>query len=430
MRRLATSHLAGLGLLTLVALCPAPATAAGFSIFEQGSKAMGMAGAFTAQADDGSAIFHNVAGLAFQRESSLEAGFTWITSTEAEFEGANPFPGEGVFREQETLSEFPPHVYYVRPLGANTTFGLGVNAPFGLTTEWKDPDTFPGRYLSYKAALRAIDITPSLGFKVGNFGLGIGAVARFSDVELRRRAGTVNPFTQTVVDVADVKLTSDFETGYGFNVGLLHKFNNSFSWGFTYRGKMKIEYAGEAEFRQISTGNPQLDAVIATRLPVGRSVPVETEIEFPDSASLGVAISVTPSVLVEVDANWTGWSTFDVLPLTFTEQPELSSLVPQEWEDCYNYRLGIRWDLSPVTQLRFGYVFDENPQPDTGVGPLLPDSDRNGFTVGYGHKGSRFSTDFALMYLPFDERTTSTNRDNYNGTYNQTAWLFGVTLGF
>lgn len=430
MRRQGTSRLVGLGLLALVTLRPTPVDAAGFSIFEQGSKAMGMAGAFTAQADDGSALFHNVAGLAFQRESSLSAGVTWITSTEAEFAGANPFPGEGTFAEQQTLSEFPPHAYYVRPLSDNTTFGFGVNAPFGLTTEWKDPSTFPGRYLSYKAALRTVDLTPSISFKLGNFGIGVSGVARFSDVELRSRAGTVNPFTQTVVDVADVKLTSDFESGFGFNVGVLHKFNNSFSWGLTYRGKMKIEYAGEAQFTQISTGNAQLDALIATRLPVGQTVPVETEIEFPDSASFGIAIAVSPALLVEVDANWTGWSTFDALPLNFTEQPALSSTVEQGWEDCYNYRLGIRMDLSPVTQLRFGYVFDENPQPDEGVSPLLPDSDRNGFTVGYGRKGSRFTTDLALMYLPFDERTTSTNRDNYNGTYNQTAWLFAATIGF
>lgn len=430
MRRLGITRLVGLGLVALVALQPGPAGAAGFSIFEQGSKAMGMAGAFTAQADDGSALFHNVGGIAFQKERSISAGFTWIKGTEAEFRGANPFPGSDARAEQELLSEFPPHAYWIEPVNDTVTFGLAVNSPFGLVTEWKNPSTFPGRYLSYKAALRAIDVVPSLGFKLGNLGIGLSAVGRFSDVELRRRAGTVNPFTQTVVDVADIELTSDFENGYGFNVGILHKYNNSFSWGLTYRGKMKIEYAGEATFRQISTGNPQLDAVIATRLPVGQTVPVETEIEFPDSASLGVAVAINPAWLVEVDANWTGWSTFDALPLTFPDQPALSSTVVEDWEDCYNYRLGIRWDLSPVSQLRFGYVYDENPQPDESVSPLLPDADRNGITLGYGHKGSRFRTDLAIMYLPFDERTTSTNRDNYNGTYNTTAWLFGATIGF
>ena len=46
-------------------LGPVPAHAAGFSIFEQGARGMGFAGAFTAQAGDPSAIFHNAAGIAF-----------------------------------------------------------------------------------------------------------------------------------------------------------------------------------------------------------------------------------------------------------------------------------------------------------------------------------------------------------------------------
>ena len=39
----------------------------GFQINEHGAKAMGMGGAFTAQASDPSAIFFNPAGLGFQK---------------------------------------------------------------------------------------------------------------------------------------------------------------------------------------------------------------------------------------------------------------------------------------------------------------------------------------------------------------------------
>jgi hypothetical protein len=53
--------LAGLG----IALAPSPAGAAAFALFEQGARGMGFAGAFTAQASDPSAIFHNAAGLGF-----------------------------------------------------------------------------------------------------------------------------------------------------------------------------------------------------------------------------------------------------------------------------------------------------------------------------------------------------------------------------
>ncbi|MCZ6727674.1 MAG: hypothetical protein O7A98_10040 [Acidobacteria bacterium] len=64
----------------LLGLIAAPARSSGFSIFEQGSRAMGMAGAFTAQADDGSALFHNVGGLGFLEDRQLSAGATYITA--------------------------------------------------------------------------------------------------------------------------------------------------------------------------------------------------------------------------------------------------------------------------------------------------------------------------------------------------------------
>src|SRR5690242_3997102 len=55
------------------------AFAAGFSIFEQGAKATAMGGAFSATADDPSAIFYNVAGIAQQRSTTVMVGATGIT---------------------------------------------------------------------------------------------------------------------------------------------------------------------------------------------------------------------------------------------------------------------------------------------------------------------------------------------------------------
>src|SRR5204862_2785353 len=88
-------------------LASAPAFGAGFGIFEQGSKAMGMAGAYTAQADDPSMLWHNAGGLAFVTDSAGSLGATWIHSTKADFNGAAPYPGPGVSEEQKALSAFP-----------------------------------------------------------------------------------------------------------------------------------------------------------------------------------------------------------------------------------------------------------------------------------------------------------------------------------
>jgi long-chain fatty acid transport protein len=412
-----------------------PAFGAGFGIFEQGSKAMGMAGAYTAQADDPSAMFHNPGGIAFQKERDFAVGLTWIRGIDASFKGAAPFPGPGVTEDQETLSEIPPHAYWVQPINDGWTFGLAVNTPFGLTTEWQDPATFTGRFLSTKAALRAIDLYPMLGWKATpKLGIGFGPVVRFSDVELIQHVPRFNPFTNTIADIATLDLTSDFDNGLGYNVGLLYKYNNSFSWGLSYRSKIKIDYSGDAVLSQNFTGTP-LDGLVGAVLPLNRNLPVETSIEFPDMASLGFAFALSPNLLLETDVNWTGWSSFDVLVIDFVNDDLPDATRPQNWDDAFNYRAGLRWDTSPGRQWRFGYVFDETPQPEEAVSPLLPDADRNGFTVGYGWTGQTTSFDVAAMYLIFNERTRAKNfpgedDQTYFGTYQNEAFLLGLTLGF
>jgi len=424
--------------VALVALAAAPIHAAGFSIFEQGSKAMGMAGAFTAQADDPSLLFHNAGGLAFVTERQFSVGDTWIHGLKADFKGAAPFPGPNNSAEQKKLSAFPPHAYWVQPINTTWKFGFGIETPFGLTTEWENPDQFAGRFLSTKAVLQVIDLNPTLGWQVTpNFGIGVGAIARFSKVELNRNVPFNNPFTLSVIDIGRLHLESNYKNGYGWNAGILHKVNNSFSWGLSYRSKIKVEYEGDARVNRILTGNAQLDALLATRVPFDKNLPVKTEIEFPDEASLGLAFALSPNLLLETDFNWTGWSTFDEVPITFTGGTGNSlpnTKIPQHWDDANNYRVGLRWTTGPTSQWRFGYVYDETPQPEEAINPLLPDANRNGVTIGYGHTGN-IGFDVALMYLVFDERSrhktfTDDDEGDFFGTYNTHALLFGVTLNF
>jgi long-chain fatty acid transport protein len=423
----------GLGACALVVLSAAsaaPGYAAGFGIFEQGAKAGGMADAFTAQADDPSLLFYNVGGLGLVNKSDFSIGLTYVQGLKANFTGRDPFPGNGVKGEQNLLHQPLPQIYYVAPITSALKWGIGVNAPFGLTTDWKNPDQFAGRFLSTRAAIRALDVNPSLGLEVTpDIGIGLGAVIRSSDVDLRRDAPAINPFTQSVVNVAHIDLKSDLKQGYGWNVGLLDRVNNSFSWGLSYRSKIKVDYKGNAQLYQLSTGNPQLDAAVAAQLPFGRQLPVKTSIDFPDMASLGLAFGLSPNLLLETDFNWTGWKSFDTVDINFTNGDLPPSSVPAHWKNVYNYRAGLRWTTSQTSQWRFGYVYDQTPQPEQAVNPLLPDANRNGITIGWGSTGPH-KLDLSLLYLNFAKRsrkTTFTGDAQFLGTYQTQAVLLGAT---
>ena len=427
------------GMMALGAMVIAPATpvfAAGFSIFEQSAKATGMAGAVTAQSDDPATIFYNVGGMAFFDKAGGSAGFTYITETRAHFTGANPFPGEGVTASEKKLQVFPPHLYWVQPITPQFQVGLGIETPFGLQTQWNNPDTFAGRYLSTLAAIKDFDINPSLSWRVTpELGIGAGFIIRKSEVILERDVPQVDPFTFHVVNVAKVKLKSNYDTGYGFDLGIMHKPTPWLSWGASYRSQINVNYTGEAVLFPRSSGDPVFDAILPHLVPYNTSIPAKTEIKFPAQASLGFAFKVMPDLTFEVDGNWWGWKHFDTVPLTFPSGQLPSSVIIERWKNSYAVRGGINWASSPAWQWRAGYVFDQSPQPEQTVNPLLPDANRNGITAGIGFRGHPVDLDLGVLYLFFSDRTRAKtfNGDqlgDFFGTYNTRALLVSLTVGF
>jgi long-chain fatty acid transport protein len=126
----------------LVLACAPRTDAAGFAIFEQGARGMGFAGAYTAQSADGSAIFHNAAGIAFLRNRQLYFGGTLIRPG-ADFTGANPFPGESVVEKGDVGTLVPPNAYYTQPINDRLAFGVGLHVPYGLETGWENRTPSP-----------------------------------------------------------------------------------------------------------------------------------------------------------------------------------------------------------------------------------------------------------------------------------------------
>src|SRR5262249_38724317 len=206
-----------------------------------------------------------------------------------------------------------------------------------------------------------------------------GLDVRFSSVKLLRRVPVINPFTQKVTDAASVDLQSDTDVGLTFNVGLLAKISDNLSAGVHYRHKVKNEYSGNATFTQIPTGNSQLDSRLTALLPQG-SQPLTTSIEFPALFSGGLAWT-TGDWTLEGDVDWYQWSTFSSLPITFTNRPDLSENIIENYKNTWQFRMGLERRLNQTWAIRGGYFFDQTPAPDESVSPLLPDANRNGFAL-------------------------------------------------
>ncbi|HET7437470.1 MAG TPA: outer membrane protein transport protein [Thermoanaerobaculia bacterium] len=400
----------------------------GFSIFEQGAKATGMAGAFAATADDPSAIFYNPAGIAQQRQLSISAGATFINFTN-QFTGDpnDPFTS-GTKGEYERHTFIPPNAYAVIPFGSNLSFGLGVFSGFGLRTDWQDP--WVGRFSSRDADLKTLSVNPVIAWQTsdGRFAFGAGYEYRRAKVALNQNLALPfpNPFTGRITDIGNARLSSDWDSSSGWNAGILFKPSERFRIGASYRAPMDIDLKGKADFTQISTGSAQLDAVVGQTFPHDQGI--STTIPFPAIMAVGVATTMN-SWDIEFDVTHMTWSRFSELPINFETQPDVVRV--QDWKDVSAYRLGLNKHASANWDVRLGAVYDENPQPTERVSPLLPDSDRVGATFGAGLHTGPFIIDGSLMVLHFLDRSTEgRNAENFNGEYKTDALLWGVNVGY
>lgn len=402
---------------------------AGFSIYEQGAKALGMGGAFAAVADDPSAMFYNPAGLATIEGRQLYAGPSFIIVPARDFAGVNPYPGFGVTAETTSDLFFPTNAYYVQPLNDQWKLGLFFNSPFGLKVEWDNPASFPGRYISTRSEITPFFFGPSIGWAVSDqIQLGGGLTFVHSKVRLEQYIPqiAVGLDSSPLLDVGTVKLEASNDVAVGFSFGALVEPSDSFRLGFGYRHEVEADYEGDADFTQISTGDPVIDALAAAKL---RDQAAKTTFKFPTQWSVGVASTAVENWTFAFDLSWTDWSTFDRLKVEFAS-PELDLDRPQEWDSALNYRAGAEWQFRPDLALRFGGYYDENPQPDASVSPLLPDADRVGITVGFGKDWGQYTLDVYNLAIAFDERSTNgANRDDFNGTYKSFADIVGFDLG-
>src|SRR5260221_10454538 len=302
-------------------LAPANARAAGYSIYEQGAAAIGMAGAYVASAHDGTAQFYDPAALTRLDGTQFSIGGSWLT-TRTSFAGVAPFPGYGVTEQMKNGTFFPPNAYWTSHLGSHWAYGLGVNAPFGLGVEWKDPEQFTGRERVTKATLQALNGSIDLAWAPGDaLSLAAGFNALYAKVELNNIATFLSDGGQPV-NVSRAKLESDFTRGYGWNAAALANPWTNWRLGLSFKSKITVNIDdGRATFTQIPTGDAPLDAAVAASLPANQGV--KTQLLFPASLTWGLAWNPQPEWTDEIDGVWTGSSAFEKLPLQFSKDTPL-----------------------------------------------------------------------------------------------------------
>jgi long-chain fatty acid transport protein len=412
--------------------------AGGFRLPEAGAKAMGMGFAFTAQADDPSAIYFNPAGLTQLKGQNVMVGLTYVRENGGEYTGTTPVDNTTAIKNetQKSLNFYIPNLYYTKT-NASTGFsyGVGIFAPFGLGQEYDNKSTSIFRNQITKINLQTIVVNPTIAFKVGEFlSVGAGIDWMYGRAKLAKTA--VVPGVGNIYDL-DLDGTGD---AWGYNFGLLLKPSANLRIGANYRSPFTLKIKdGDVEIRNINSTVPFVPnpapppAAFTTAQVFGGTsfdTKASTKISLPATFALGVAYTVG-RLTVEADADWTFWHSYTSLPIDIRDNkgallPDTNA--PKNWKDVVALRLGAEYRVTDPLALRAGFVYDQNPVPADTMGPELPDADKLYYMVGAGYKIGPWTIDGALMYADKKDRTVSNAQ--FNGTWKGDAWLAGLDVSY
>jgi long-chain fatty acid transport protein len=420
----ASRALLALPLLTV----PAHAVASGFAVESQGSRAMGFAGAYVAQAADPSAIFYNAGGIGFLKGRQFYVAGTFA-GLSSDFTGAGPFPPVGTVESSANGLGLLPAVYYSQQVGDTVVIGLGLNRPFATRSEWERPDDFSGRYICIECQIQAWSVNPTVAFRLADrFSIGAGLDLRLSTFEFSRRLiADPNPFP-VPTDVAELTLESSTDTGIGWNAGILAMPSENVSFGLSYRHSVTHEHEAQANFVQILTGDSTLDQAVALALP--GSQPATVSLTYPGNIAAGLAVR-RGYWTFEVDFQWMLWSKLDAVSIAYANSAAFDTVLPLDYEDTWRGAIGAEYLIRDDWEIRGGYSYDHSPAPTETISPFIHDADRHTFNAGGSWKYESMRVDFNLRYVLFrDSSTLGLSRYDYNGTYNSNSLQLGLSFGY
>lgn len=378
--------------------CAGLADAAGFALIEQSGSGQGNAFAGgAASAEDASTIFYNPAGMTLLPGKQVVVAVHAIgLSTEFSNQGSTAPLGKPLGGTGGDAGDWSylPNLYVSWALTPQWSVGVGVNVPFGLTTEY-DP-TWIGRYQAIKSDLKTVNINPAVAYKINDMiSIGAGVNYQSIDAELTR---AVN-FSALFPD-GSAKVEGD-DTGWGWNAGALFNLGSDMRVGVAYRSAIHYTLEGNVSFG-VPAGVPA-----GLRPPDG---PIRADITVPETASVSVFQSFGERWDLMGDITWTRWNRFQDLNIYRTNGALLQA-TPEHWENTFRLALGLNYHLNERWKLRGGVAFDQSPVPDQYRTARIPDNDRTWASVGAQWKFTQSAAlDIGYSHLFVKDSSISDNQ--------------------
>ena len=415
------------GVIALSLVQPTLSHAAGFALSEQSGSGLGNAFAGAAAvAEDTSTIFFNPAGMTYIQGTQFAgaihaikptARFNDDGSVKATFSGAAG--GDGGDLGDWALI---PNLYYKTDINDSLKLGLGINAPFGLKTEY-DKDWI-GRFQGVKSELKTININPSLALKLNDkLSLGAGISAMWSEAIL---TSAVN--LALIGQPESTAKSKGSDWGFGFNLGAIYELDNT-RIGIAYRSRVIQHLQGKS-----TSPSTALNGTPSATL----NTDITADLTLPETLSISTFSQLNSQWDILTDITWTRWSRFkDLTIMRDNGSNSVLSSTDEQWSNTMRYSLAVNYKYTDAVKLRAGVAYDEEAISNDYRTVRIPGNDRIWLSLGASYQYSpvtKLDVGYAHLFVKdakIDENQNtlaSRFKGNIQGEYHGHVDILSVQL--
>lgn len=361
------------------------ARAAAMASLDMSAAAAGAGNAFTASADDPTAMHYNPAGLAWQ------PGFNLAFSGAMRFEDMSV--QQSAARGTPFNSRKPGSLAGVyggwMPADSNWGLGFAIDRPYLMNSGWGTAFGGTAKRTTFDAlhgGLNAVyAVSSSLSVSLGG--------------DIYSAKGDVDSSTTT--------FHGKDRASFGGNVSVLWHPRPAWAVGAMLKSGSTIKLSGTA-----------VGAVGGN---------ADVEVKLPDVARFGVMHVFSDKYRIEVDSSWTRWSRQKNLNVRGATT-ELNTL---NLRDSFGVMAGLSWFWRETATFRFGYAFDQAATRDGGFNARVVDASTHRISLGAGADLFDMHLDLAYAYS-FSPNRSINNASVFDGTYRnrRQSLAFSVSKSF
>ncbi len=385
-----------------------PILGSGFGLYEQGAQGMGNLGAYTARAEDASALFHNPAGLAQLDTSEFTLSIRPL--------GSRSFysnPGQSTWKS-DPETNIVGNMFGSFRMG-RLALGVGYYTSQYYKVDWVEED-FPARFLDKQNEFEAVEFSTGLAYRITDR-FSVGAAYRFAQLDTLHSRVLALPLGASDPSLSYEVLESYSADGDGggFTIGFQYYQNRRFSVGATWWSSIDIDLEGARSYELYS----RLNDVRAQNAfaQTFNGAPLTSSFELPERIAIGVSSRLTVRTRLELDISQESWSS-NVATVYNTRDNDGNAeqlTIPRNWDDSLTFRLAGDFQQRKALLWRAGIASVSGVVPGEAVSPYFPDHDRFLYSFGVSYTWrNKYILEAAWQYIQNRDRDTQNQEFLYN----------------